>query len=110
MRKIADLFLNENIENHSYYVSAHENMKKEDTSLVEDLMRSAKVKCQIDNSCKDLKDMIRGDKDISVADFKVEVNATMSAKIQIKIFLLKVDDINDLKISLYSLVRNPPGM
>jgi len=107
MRKIADLFLNENKENNSYKVVAYENMKKEDLSLVEDLMRRANVKCQIDNSCKDIKKLSRGNKDISVADFKINVNALLSANIQVKIFLLPANDVNDLKISIYSLVSAP---
>ena len=109
MRKLADLYLNSRPRKNDFSVVSYENMKKEDQGLVEDLMRDAKVISQINNACKNVKDMSKSDKEQDVAKFTINVSSAISsaANIQVHIVLLKDSDESDLRITLRSLVHVP---
>ncbi len=108
MRKLADLYFDRRDAHDDFTVKSHENMKKEDQGMVEDLMRNNRVTTQINNACKDVMKMQRGDVDTEVSTFEVNLGSTsIEAKLKIQITLLKLGDDNDLKISLFSLVNVP---
>jgi hypothetical protein len=109
MKKLADLYLNYDVKSSEYKVSSYDNMNEKDQLLVEDLMIDARVKLQINNACKNINRIERGDKNIEVAKVDVNLNSTISsnANVRVVISLLKLDDESDMLISLYSLVEAP---
>ena len=109
MRKLADLYFNYDVKSGDYKVAATANIKKEEEKLVEDLIRDSRVKVKLNNACKNIQSMMRGDKDVEVAKFEVNLNSTVSTASNIKLVvtLLKQEDESDMLVSLFSLVAGP---
>jgi len=109
MKKLADLFFNKRPGKNDLNVVAYENMRKEDQGLVEDLMRNSKIMSQVNNACKNVMAMNKGEKESDVANFMVNVSSDISkaANVKVIITLLKESDKNDLRISIFSLVVAP---
>lgn len=108
MRKLADLFADKRVGKAGFVIKYSENMREEDHSLVEDLMRDARVNPQVWSACEKAFANPRIDRDIEFPSVQISLGATaIESKIKVVVTLLKDSDENDLKISLFSLTQGP---